>query len=167
MKPAGNPVNVVQPPPSSANKCKNALMTMSAKTIAQLDPTGARTRLFSLDNTDGVQVRDVVLVRQRDGDPFAGVVMRIKRCQQDTSVWLRNTITGVGVEMEFKIYSPLVTGIEVVQRRPKAPKQRVLMYLRYVPAITSLTQRVVCGANMIQKPQTRCWLRRWYRSPIP
>lgn len=70
------------------------------------------------------------MVRTRTGDPFSGVVLRIQRKQHDSSVLLRNTITGVGVEREFKIFSPNVIGIEVVQRRPKKPVQTRLFYMR-------------------------------------
>lgn len=76
------------------------------------------------------------MVRQKSGDPFAGVVLKIKRAAQNTGILLRNTITGTGVEMDFKIYSPNITGIEVVQRRPRKPKQHSLFYLRY--ALTPL-----------------------------
>jgi large subunit ribosomal protein L19 len=72
------------------------------------------------------------MVRTQTGDPFAGVVLRIQRKQHDSSVLLRNTISGTGIEREFKIFSPNVTGIEVVKRRTRTPKQNRLFYLRYV-----------------------------------
>jgi large subunit ribosomal protein L19 len=103
---------------------------VSSTEIALRDPTGARTRLFDTSNPDCVNVGDIILVRQRTGEPFAGVVIRLLRKGVDTSVLLRNTMTGVGVEMEFKVYSPNVTSIELVKRRDKVPKQNVLYYLR-------------------------------------
>jgi large subunit ribosomal protein L19 len=72
----------------------------------------------------------VILVRQRSGEPFAGVVIRLIRKSTDTSVLLRNTLTNVGVEMEFKVYSPNITSIEVVKRREKVPKYSRLYYMR-------------------------------------
>lgn len=90
-------------------------------------------------------MRDIVTVRTSTGDPFSGVVLRIQRKQHDSSVLLRNTITSIGVEREFKIYSPNVTGIEVVQRRPKKPAQTRLFYLRYVITIPLLDIWLLTG----------------------
>jgi large subunit ribosomal protein L19 len=39
-------------------------------------------------------------------------------------------LTGVGVEVEFKVYSPNITSIEVVKRREKVPKYTRLYYMR-------------------------------------
>jgi ribosomal protein L19 len=128
---AGHKIKIFAPPRSARKQCPEPIKTANAAEIAKLDPTGTRTRLFALDNPDAIQVRDIVLVRTKSGDPFAGVVMRIKRAAQNTGILLRNTVTGTGVEMDFKVYSPNVTGIEVVQRRPKKPKQHRLYYLRY------------------------------------
>jgi hypothetical protein len=50
----------------------------------------------------------------------------------DTAVLLRNELTRVGVEMWYKIYSPNVEGIEVVQRRVKRARRARLYYMRYV-----------------------------------
>jgi len=119
------------PPPSAAKRCAEPLRLISSREIAALDPTGVRTRLFSRENPDCLRVRDIVLVQQRSGDPFAGVVLRKVYKGHDSSILVRNTITGVGVEMEFKIYSPNVTGIEVVQRAPKKPMQYRLYYMRH------------------------------------
>jgi ribosomal protein L19 len=129
-----------------------------------LDPKGTRTRLFALDNPDAIQVRDIVLVRQKTGDPFAGVVMRIKRAAQNTGILLRNTVTGTGVEMDFKIYSPNVTGIEVVQRRPKKPKQHRLYYLRYVELLYDQSSRML--TMILQRSKARYRLSGQYCTPI-
>lgn len=75
---------------------------------------------------------DILLVRLRNGDPFAGVCLNIRRRGVDTGILLRNQLTRVGVEMWFKIYSPNVEGIEVVQRRVKRARRARLYYLRYV-----------------------------------
>ena len=71
-------------------------------------------------------------MRQKSGDPFAGVCLNIRRQGVDTAVLLRNELTRVGVEMWYKIYSPNVEGIEVVQRRVKRARRARLYYMRYV-----------------------------------
>lgn len=104
-----------------------------------LDPTGARTRLFDRKNPDAARVGDVLLVRQKTGDPFAGVCINIRRRGADTGILLRGQLTRVGVEMWFKIYSPNVESVEVVQRyvqwkksgksqRPRKRARRARLY---------------------------------------
>jgi large subunit ribosomal protein L19 len=105
---------------------------VQAREIARVDPTGARTWLFSRANPEGMRVRDIVLVRQRTGEPFAGVVLRKCYNRLNSSFMLRNTLLGVGVEREFKLYSPGVAGIEIVQRAVRKPKQKRIYYMRYV-----------------------------------
>ena len=58
--------------------------------------------------------------------------LNIRRQGVDTAVLLRNELTRVGVEMWYKIYSPNVEGIEVVQRRVKRARRARLYYMRYV-----------------------------------
>jgi large subunit ribosomal protein L19 len=116
--------------PSSVKACREPVKAANDSQIALLDPTGSRTRLFARDNAESVQVGDIILVRQKEGDPFSGVVMSIKRRAVDTAVLLRANLTRVGVEVWFKIYSPNVTGIELVQRSPKRKRRARLYYLR-------------------------------------
>ena len=73
-----------------------------------------------------------MLVRLRNGDPFAGVCLNIRRRGIDTGVLLRGQLTRVGVEMWYKVYSPNVEGIEVVQRREKRVRRARLYYMRWV-----------------------------------
>jgi hypothetical protein len=72
------------------------------------------------------------MVRQKSGEPYAGVCLNIRRRGIDTSILLRNQMTRVGVEMMYKIYSPNVTGIEVVQRKAKRARRNKLYYMRLV-----------------------------------
>lgn len=118
--------------PSAAKRCRQPLVTVSEAEFTRLDPTGARRKLFLKNDPDAIHVADIVMVKTQSGDPFAGVVLRIQRKQHDSSILLRNTVSGTGIEREFKIYSPTVTGIEVVKRRTRVPKQNRLFYLRYV-----------------------------------
>jgi large subunit ribosomal protein L19 len=100
--------------------------------LAVLDPTGARTRLFAPTNPERPQCGDILLIRLRTGDPVSGVIMSIRQRHSpiDTAVLLRNQLTRVGVEVWWKIYSPNVEGIEVVQRAAKRARRANLYYLR-------------------------------------
>ena len=69
-------------------------------------------------------------MRLKTGDPFAGVCINIRRRGVDTGILLRNELTRVGVEMWYKIYSPNVEGIEVVQRAQKRARRARLTYMR-------------------------------------
>lgn len=107
---------------------------MNQAQIQVLDPTGARTRLFSPKNPERVQPGDILLVRQRNGEPFSGVVLVIRQRHSpiDWAVLLRNHLTRVGVEMWFKIYSPNVEGIEVVQRKTETGRRARRAKLYYM-----------------------------------
>ena len=72
------------------------------------------------------------MVRFKTGEPFAGVVMSIRRRGPDSSILLRNHLTRVGTELWVKIYSPTVVGMEVVRRSEKKIRRARLYYLRYV-----------------------------------
>lgn len=111
--------------------CKEPINDLHAIQIAALDPTGARTALFSKTSPEAAKVGDILLVRQKDGDPFAGVCINIRRRGVETAILLRNELTRVSVEMWYKIYSPNVEGIEVVQRYAKKRARRAkLTYMR-------------------------------------
>ncbi|OCK91164.1 mitochondrial ribosomal protein-like protein [Cenococcum geophilum 1.58] len=119
-----------QPPPSARKTCSDPIAAVTSSQLALLDPAGARTRLFSKKNPEAARVGDILLVRLRNGDPFAGVCLNIRRRGIDTGVLLRGQLTRVGVEMWYKVYSPNVEGIEVVQRREKRVRRARLYYMR-------------------------------------
>ena len=124
------PVKV--PPPAIKKICPDPIAALTAAQVVTLDPSGARTRLFSKDNPERAQVGDILLVRLKSGDPYAGVCLNIRRRNSpiDTAILLRNQLTRVGTEMWFKIYSPNVEGIEVVQRKEKRARRAKLYYMR-------------------------------------
>jgi len=96
-----------------------------------MDPTGARTALFDRNRRDSVKVGDVLMVTtRRAAEPFAGVLISIRRRGIETAILLRGQLTRVGVEMWFKIYSRGVVGIDIVQRRPKRARRARLTYMR-------------------------------------
>ncbi|KAF1918912.1 translation protein SH3-like domain-containing protein [Ampelomyces quisqualis] len=124
-------VPVFIPQTSNIKKtCPDPVKAVTASQTSLLDPSAARTRLFAKDNPECARVGDILLVRQRTGDPFAGVCINIRRRGIDTAILLRGQLTRVGVEMWYKIYSPLVEGIEVVQRAAKRARRARLTYMR-------------------------------------
>ncbi|RKF56021.1 54S ribosomal protein subunit img1, mitochondrial [Golovinomyces cichoracearum] len=123
-------IKVYPPPPSAVKKYKEPIKDFTAEQISTLDPTGARTHLFSRANPEAAKVGDVLLVRLKSGEPFAGVCINIRRRGIDTAILLRGQLTRVGVEMWYKIYSPNIAGIEIVQRRVKRARRARLTYMR-------------------------------------
>lgn len=126
----GKLIKAIAPPPSARVVGKDPVAAVSASQIALLDPTGIRSKLISRDHLDRICVGDILLVRQKNGDPFSGVCINIRRRGVDSGILLRNQLTRMGVEMWYKIYSPNVEGIEVVQRRKKRARRARLYYLR-------------------------------------
>lgn len=125
------PIKVYPPPPSARKAFPLAVIEATKAHLSELDPTGARTRLFARDNRDAPHPGDVLLVTFTTGDPFAGVCLNIRRRGTDTAVLLRNRLLATGVEMWVKIYSPTVRSIEVVQRAEKRARRARLYYLRW------------------------------------
>ncbi|RFU33458.1 hypothetical protein B7463_g2857, partial [Scytalidium lignicola] len=123
-------IKTYPPPPSAAAACREPIKAFEEEQISHLDPTGARRELFSKINPECAKVGDILLVRLKTGDPFAGVCINIRRRGVDTAILLRNELTRVGVEMWYKIYSPNVDGIEIVQRKEKRARRARLTYMR-------------------------------------
>jgi large subunit ribosomal protein L19 len=136
-------LTIVAPAPAIKKTCPIPLATITAASLKQLDPTGARTRLFDKLNPEAAKLGDILLVRQRTGDPFAGVCIDIRRRGVDTAILLRGQLTRVGVEMWYKVYSPLVEGIEVVQRAAKRARRARLTYMRDVKHDRGSVENVV------------------------
>ena len=118
------------PPPTVRTQYKNPMLAYHAGQIAVLDPTGARTALFSKARLDRAKVGDVLMVTTSKGDTFAGAFIQIRRRGVDTAIQLRGQLMKTGVEMWFKIYSPTVTGIDIIWRRPKRARRARLTYMR-------------------------------------
>ncbi|CAI6298398.1 unnamed protein product [Periconia digitata] len=110
--------------------CPHPIAAVAATQLTKLDPNGSRTRLFDRNNPECARVGDILLVRLRTGEPFAGVCINIRRRGIDTAILLRGQLTRVGVEVWYKVYSPLVEGIEVVQRATKRARRARLTYMR-------------------------------------
>lgn len=143
MSQVNRKIKAFPPPPSIANKVTAPIDDLTQQQIKLLDPTGARTHLFSKANPESAKVGDILLVRQKSGDPFAGVCINIRRRGVDTGILLRNQLTRVGVEMWFKIYSPNVEGVEVVQRKEKRARRARLTYMRKAKHDMGSVQNIV------------------------
>lgn len=122
----------IPPPRSTLKLCPDPISAVTQSQLAVLDPTGARTRLFADSNAERVQPGDILHVRLKSGDPVSGVclVIRKRNSPIDTSILLRNQLTRVAVEVWFKVYSPNVEGIEIVQRKAKRARRAKLYYMR-------------------------------------
>jgi ribosomal protein L19 len=115
--------------------------------IAILDPTGARTRLFSESNPDCVRPGDILYVRLKNENPVSGACLSIRQRHHpvDTAILLRNQLTRIGVEMWIKVYSPNVEGIEIVQRKEKRARRARLYYMRQPKHDAGSVDNVVRG----------------------
>lgn len=125
-------IPTIPPPRSTVKACPDPVGVVTQGQLAVLDPTGARTRLFADSNAERVQPGDILHVRLKTGDPVSGVclVIRKRNSPIDTSILLRNQLTRVAVEVWFKVYSPNVEGIEIVQRKAKRARRAKLYYMR-------------------------------------
>jgi ribosomal protein L19 len=116
--------------PTVPSVVANPLPALRAEQVAKLDPTGARTRLFSKEHADSAKVGDVLMVTPKSGEPFAGAFIQIRRQGVDTAIQLRGQLMKTSTEMWFKIYSPTVSGIDIIWRRPKRARRARLTYMR-------------------------------------
>jgi large subunit ribosomal protein L19 len=115
---------------SARDKMPDPMPTLHEQQIARLDPTGARTRMFSKDLSDSAKVGDVLMVTPKSGEPFAGVFLQIRRRGVATAIQLRGQLMKVSVEMWYKIYSPTTKAIDIIWRRPKRARRARLTYMR-------------------------------------
>lgn len=116
------------PSPRATNP--DPMPALKQQEIARLDATGARTRLFSREHADSAKVGDVLMVTTKSGEPFSGAFIQLRRRGVDTAILLRGQMMKVGVEMWFKIYSPTVTGIDIIWRKPKRARRARLTFMR-------------------------------------
>ncbi|MCJ1239853.1 hypothetical protein MMC14_007851 [Varicellaria rhodocarpa] len=123
-------IKTYPPLPSARSHCPVPLQVFADSQLSLLDPTGARRRLFSRTNPDAAHVGDILLVRFKTGEPFAGVCMNIRRRGVDTGILLRAQLTRVGTEMWVKVFSPTVVGVEVVQRVERRVRRARAYYFR-------------------------------------
>ncbi|PFH61096.1 hypothetical protein XA68_18250 [Ophiocordyceps unilateralis] len=116
--------------PTIRSTYPDPMPALKQKLIDELDVSGARTRLFSKKRRDSARMGDVLMVSLEGREPFAGVFIQIRRAGPDTAIQLRGNLMGTGVEMWFKIYSPNVTGINIISRRTRRARRARLTYMR-------------------------------------
>lgn len=88
----------------------------------RFDPGNKFTKLFDRKSPDTIPPGSVLVVEtwtsmaKTNFTTFSGLVMAIRRRGVATSFVLRNLVQKLGVEMLFRIYSPLLKDIKVIQR---------------------------------------------------
>ncbi|KAK6498723.1 hypothetical protein TWF481_011298 [Arthrobotrys musiformis] len=130
LKPPPKKIKVLPPPrPAPPN---SVLKHFTTTQLSLLDPKGLRQRLFSRNNPDAILPGDILQLRFKDKntEPFAGVLINIRRRGLDTAILLRNHLTRVGVEMWYKLYSPKIAGVDLVERKERRARRAKLYYMR-------------------------------------
>ncbi|CUS12598.1 unnamed protein product, partial [Tuber aestivum] len=121
-------IKVYPPPPGPLTT--DPISALTTAQIKALDPSGSRAELFSRQNPQAIRPGDIVYVRRKNGEPFSGVLLNIRRRGIDTSILLRDHLTKLGVEMWLKVYSPIIDSINLVQRKEKMARRAKLYYMR-------------------------------------
>lgn len=116
--------------PTVRTDFKDPMPLLRQAQITMLDPTGARTRLFAKDQADAAKPGDVLMVSTKNGEPFSGYLIEVRRRGADTAILLRGQMMKTSVESWFKVYSPTVTAINIIWRRPKRARRARLTYMR-------------------------------------
>jgi large subunit ribosomal protein L19 len=134
---------IYEAPPSERAACKDPIKLIDDQSLALLDPTGARSKLFDPANPDRAKPGDILLATFKTGEPFSGIIMAVKGQGPHKSVLLRNHLTRIGTEMVIKIHSPLVQSMEIAQRGTKKRKRARLYYLRKPKHDVGSVQKIV------------------------
>lgn len=88
----------------------------------QYDPSLLRTTLFSRRDKNRVLPGSVLSVisytspAKTSTSAFSGVLMGIRRRGVDTAFRLRNVVAKVGMEVDFKLLSPMIKEVKVIKR---------------------------------------------------
>ena len=111
------------------------------------DPLNLCGTLFSRRHPDRLRTGSILNVlsytngRKAGLTSFSGILMGMRRRGVDTSFRLRNVVHKTGVEMSFKVCSPLIKEIKVVKRAEKRKegvrdlRRAKVNYLRERPQI--------------------------------
>lgn len=89
----------------------------------KFDKSGAKRLALSLQNPDRIRSDDIVTIVYKNQKPVTGQVIMIKRAGLNSTILLRNKITGLGVEMNIPVYHPNIIRLDLV-RRPANYKPR-------------------------------------------
>lgn len=119
---AGKKMMVYEPLPS----LRNGQLLMEYLKQAQydkFDKTGSKRKALSLQNSERIRADDIVTVVYKNQKPVTGQVIMVKRAGINSTILLRNKITGMGVEMNIPVYHPNIIRLDII-RRPIAYKPR-------------------------------------------
>ncbi|EIW66635.1 hypothetical protein TREMEDRAFT_19129, partial [Tremella mesenterica DSM 1558] len=114
--PLAPPSNLLHPP-SGASLITHLSRNSIPTSVGGLDPI-----LFSRRHPQRIKPGSVISVvshttpARTNTNVFSGVLMGIRRRGVDTSITLRNIVQKTGVEMTYKIFSPLIKEIIIVKR---------------------------------------------------
>jgi ribosomal protein L19 len=89
----------------------------------KFDKSGTKRKALSLKNPERIRADDIVTVVYKNQKPVTGQVLMVKRSGLNSTILLRNKITGLGVEMNIPVYHPNIIRLDVV-RRPATYKPR-------------------------------------------
>ncbi|EEB06432.1 ribosomal protein subunit L19 [Schizosaccharomyces japonicus yFS275] len=139
------------PKPLDPPKAKDVTRCIEALHVSQLETENKNARMFAKNNPDRIRPGAVLMVRSYvngSKDPrttsFAGYLMKIRRRGPQTSILLRNKILDTYVEAGFKVFSPSVKEILVINQNGlgKRPRRAYLSYLRkpkfHLPSVTPM-----------------------------
>lgn len=79
---------------------------------------------------DAIAVRRVFYQTQEKENVVKGICVGTKRNKYQRGFWLQNIIDGTEVVHFFKLYSPLVRGVDVISKQLVKARRNKLTYLR-------------------------------------
>ncbi|SCZ88332.1 BZ3500_MvSof-1268-A1-R1_Chr2-1g04341 [Microbotryum saponariae] len=131
--PFASAVQVLPPSPPPTHPKTSLLRTLNLHLTSQHPLATEYTALFSRRHPTRVQSGSVLTVISYTALPttanpqpstttFSGVLMAMRRrhAGRDTSIRLRNLVGRTGVEQSFKVFSPMIKEIKIVQRATKS-----------------------------------------------
>ncbi|KNE69160.1 ribosomal protein L19 [Allomyces macrogynus ATCC 38327] len=105
-------------------------LSQDAKEVAHYNVDN-RAALFAKSNPNRIRAGAIVqvtsLTSMTKGKPvaFAGIVTSVRHKGIDTSLTLRNYVLKTGVEQTYKVFSPMVTAIKVLQPNKSFTRSKI------------------------------------------
>ena len=137
---------------------KSVVEHVNAQLLEAYDPASLRKTLFSRRNPLRLKPGSVISVAsytdatKSTSTVFSGVLLGIGRKGIDTSFTLRNIVNRTGVEMKFKVHSPMIKKIEVIKEADgkglKLARRAKVNYLRDKPGIMNQIAAAVKQTKM-------------------
>lgn len=125
----GKKMLVYEPLPKLRNG-KNLMEYIKEAQYEKFDKTGNKRKNLSLSNEERIRADDIVTVVYKNQKPVTGQVIMIKRSGLNSTILLRNKITGLGVEMNIPIFHPNIIRLDVVRRPIKYKPRNRHYYIR-------------------------------------